>query len=227
MRERHPVPACGDLAASYERCRVLHRTHGRTYYLATRLLPRWKRRHVHALYGFTRYTDDLVDQSGEVDPRVRAQLLHRWADRFAAALREESAVLPPRARPMRRRHGRVLDIGARGGLIKASTGYGYPRIQRDSAAIAASLRRYGHPFALPRPRRRHRLLDAVLLDVLDRDPGQIEQAFARLFTANPAERVLRFLDEQTGILDELWLVASLPAAPYLRALTARSAERHR
>ena len=28
-----------DLAAAYERCRELHRRHGRTYYLATRLLP--------------------------------------------------------------------------------------------------------------------------------------------------------------------------------------------
>ena len=51
-----------DLALSYERCAVVHREHGRTYYLATRLLPRYKRKHVHALYGFTRYTDDLVDE---------------------------------------------------------------------------------------------------------------------------------------------------------------------
>src|SRR6266545_909671 len=55
------------LAASYEYCRVLHRTYGRTYYLATRLLPRWNRRHVHALYGFTRYTDELVDGLDRAD----------------------------------------------------------------------------------------------------------------------------------------------------------------
>jgi phytoene/squalene synthetase len=49
------------LSAAYERCRQLHARHGRTYYLATLLLPRWKRRHVHALYGFTRYADEIVD----------------------------------------------------------------------------------------------------------------------------------------------------------------------
>ena len=38
------------LEASYRDCQELHRAHGRTYYLATRLLPRWKRPHVHALY---------------------------------------------------------------------------------------------------------------------------------------------------------------------------------
>ena len=59
---------CGRLTAAYERCRELHRRHGRTYYLATRLLPAWKRRHVHALYGFTRYADEIVDRTGELSP---------------------------------------------------------------------------------------------------------------------------------------------------------------
>ena len=74
------------LAASYERCRALHREHGRTYYLATRLLPRWKRRHVHALYGFTRYTDDIVDATSGQSPAQRAARLGRWVDRFQVAL---------------------------------------------------------------------------------------------------------------------------------------------
>lgn len=132
--------------------------------------------------------------------------------------RAESAVLPLRVRPAGRRSGRILAIGARAGLIKASTGYAYERIQRDSAAIAASLDRREHPFDLPPPRPRHRLLDALLLDVFDRDPSTLERAFARLFAANPVERVLAFLDEDTGVPDELRLMATLPAAPYLRAL---------
>lgn len=71
-----------DLASAYERCRELHKRHGRTYYLATRLLPAWKRRHVHALYGFTRYADEIVDQSGSLPPAARAAGLRDWSDRF-------------------------------------------------------------------------------------------------------------------------------------------------
>jgi phytoene synthase len=81
------------LAGSYEACRTLHRAHGRTYYLATRLLPKWKRRHVHALYGFMRYTDDLVDTlDGD-----RAARLHAWTARLTAALHGDTGddpVLP-------------------------------------------------------------------------------------------------------------------------------------
>jgi phytoene synthase len=73
-----------DLAAAYERSRELHKRHGRTYYLATRLLPAWKRRHVHALYGFTRYADEIVDQTEALPPAERAALLQEWSDRFFA-----------------------------------------------------------------------------------------------------------------------------------------------
>lgn len=75
-----------DLTAAYDRCRELHKRHGRTYYLATRLLPAWKRRHVHALYGFTRYADEIVDSTEDLPPAERAALLDRWASQFVAGL---------------------------------------------------------------------------------------------------------------------------------------------
>jgi phytoene synthase len=78
-----------DLTAAYERCRELHKRHGRTYYLATRLLPAWKRRHVHALYGFTRYADEIVDRTEATAPADRAAALTAWSDRFVAGLHGE------------------------------------------------------------------------------------------------------------------------------------------
>jgi 15-cis-phytoene synthase len=49
------------LRGAYERCRQLNAEHGRTYYLATKLLPRDRRPAVHALYGLARWADDIVD----------------------------------------------------------------------------------------------------------------------------------------------------------------------
>ncbi len=62
VRGAGPDPA--DLAGAYRTCRELHAAHGRTYFLATALLPAWKRPYVHALYGFARYADELVDAPG-------------------------------------------------------------------------------------------------------------------------------------------------------------------
>jgi len=71
-----PHPMTG-LDAAYAECRRLSALHGRTYYLATLLLPAHKRPAVHALYGFARYADDIVDlpRSTTADARARLDAL--------------------------------------------------------------------------------------------------------------------------------------------------------
>jgi 15-cis-phytoene synthase len=75
------------LEQSYARCRQLNRRYGTTYYWSTHLLPVVKRHHVHALYGFCRYADDIVDDLGSTaTPRQRAAALTAFGDRFFADL---------------------------------------------------------------------------------------------------------------------------------------------
>ncbi|MEV4152269.1 phytoene/squalene synthase family protein [Nocardia salmonicida] len=50
------------LRESYQRCRDLNARHGRTFFLATRLLAPAQRPAIHALYGFARWADDIVDE---------------------------------------------------------------------------------------------------------------------------------------------------------------------
>ncbi len=70
-----------DLAASYALCRRLTKEHGKTYYLATRLLPAAKRPSVYALYGLARYADEIVDDLGDSSgPAERKGRLGRFAD---------------------------------------------------------------------------------------------------------------------------------------------------
>jgi 15-cis-phytoene synthase len=64
------------LHAAYRRCRELNAQYGRTYYLATRMLTRAQRPAVHALYGFARMADDIVDDvpPGTAPDQVAARL---------------------------------------------------------------------------------------------------------------------------------------------------------
>ena len=73
------------LRESYEACRRLNAAHGRTYYLATRLLPAASRPHVHALYGFARYADEIVDDLGStLSDAEKAEWLVGWGRQFLA-----------------------------------------------------------------------------------------------------------------------------------------------
>lgn len=69
------------LRASYAECKRLNSLHGKTYYLATLLLPKAKRPHVHALYGFARYADEIVDDlSSTLSIAEKSILLKSWGE---------------------------------------------------------------------------------------------------------------------------------------------------
>lgn len=71
------------LRSSYRACRAVNAAHGRTFYLATTLLPPAKRPAVHALYGFARRADEIVDA---IDPALRVaerdRQLTEWTERL-------------------------------------------------------------------------------------------------------------------------------------------------
>lgn len=75
------------LRDAYRRCRTVNAAHGRTFFLATRLLAPEQRPAVHALYGFARRADDILD---DIDPDLsaaqRADLLQDYATRLFSRL---------------------------------------------------------------------------------------------------------------------------------------------
>ncbi len=76
------------LAQSYEECKRLNSLHGKTYYLATLLLPKNKRPYVHALYGFARYADEIVDDlASTLSPEEKADVLRTWSSGVLADLK--------------------------------------------------------------------------------------------------------------------------------------------
>jgi lycopene beta-cyclase len=136
---------------------------------------------------------------------------------------EEAGYLPIRSTYHTRRRGRHhLAIGARAGLIKPTTGFAFRRIQQDAAAIVRSLLQTGRPWKLPAVSRRHRLYDALLLDVLARPGHALPGIFDALFEHNSVKQVLRFLDEATTPAEDLALIGTLPSGPFLRVVFRRA-----
>ncbi|MFJ2023843.1 phytoene/squalene synthase family protein [Streptomyces sp. NPDC087897] len=83
------------LRAAYTRCRDLNARHGRTYFLATRLLPVDRRAAVHALYGFARFADDIVDDlESTATTGQRAAALVALEEQLESGLRSGRATEP-------------------------------------------------------------------------------------------------------------------------------------
>lgn len=75
-----------NLRRAYRTCRRMQRRHDPTFYWATRRLPAEVRPAVHALYGFVRIADELVDGPARApDAPRRRQALDRWHAELARA----------------------------------------------------------------------------------------------------------------------------------------------
>ncbi|RZK21531.1 MAG: lycopene cyclase [Hymenobacter sp.] len=133
---------------------------------------------------------------------------------------EEIGAIPMTDHPLPARAGdRLINLGTRSGRAKPSTGYAFQRIQAQSARLAAALAATGQPPADPTGDQwQFQLFDTLLLDIMQRRGETTRDIFTRLFQHNPVERILRFLDEKTSWADNLRIMNSVSAGPFLYSI---------
>lgn len=115
-------------------------------------------------------------------------------------------------------HPRWTAIGTRAGRVKPSTGYAFKSMVHHAHAMCLALESNSAQM-LPTPSRpaRFAFYDRLLLLILRDRPHRGKPIFQRLFQAEPAAFILRFLDESTTLREEVAMFAKLPITDFLRA----------
>jgi lycopene beta-cyclase len=171
-----------------------------------------------ALVEYTIFSERVLPQA-EYVAALQEHIEQARGIRDYRIVEEESGVVPITDYPFPRKEGRrIRAIGAKAGRVKPSTGYSIMRVQRDAEAIVQSLVQHGHPFDVPDDSDWYRLLDRVMLEIMQEDGASLEAVFTAMFTRNPAERILHFLDERATVAEQAALIASLPAGRFVQAL---------
>ena len=142
-------------------------------------------------------------------------------DSYDVLSTETGAIPMCDAIPVRERGHRWLAIGSAAGLTKPSTGYTVARCIRDAEEMIDVYRATGEWTAPARANRRFDFYDRLLLRIIRDEPQHVSRILWTLFERNPVEVILRFLDEQTTLREEIRLFWSLPWNPFLRALFRR------
>lgn len=117
----------------------------------------------------------------------------------------EQGVIPMTNVVFKPGEGKVTFLGTAGGQTKASTGYTFQFIQQHAEKITASLLNHQPIEAYPA---RFRFYDSVLLRILAEQKLKGADVFYRMFCKNKAWKVLKFLDNQTHLLQELAIMQS-------------------
>lgn len=121
---------------------------------------------------------------------------------------QEFGIIPMTDAPFLQSSGRVVHIGTAGGRTKPSTGYTFLRIQEQCRRIALALAAGEPPPATPKGGR-FGFYDSVFLNVLTKHRYSGRKVFSDFFRRNPAQMVLKFLDESTAPLEDLQLLFSM------------------
>lgn len=113
--------------------------------------------------------------------------------------------------------GKAWQIGTAGGQTKASSGYTFQFIQKQSALITEWLLKKKSLKKFPKAPRRFAFYDHTLLYILYHGKLPGSKIFTTLFRKNKPQQVLRFLDNETSFREELKIISTLPTWPFLKA----------
>jgi lycopene beta-cyclase len=133
-------------------------------------------------------------------------------------IEEETGIIPMTTKPFSKGEDNIVNIGTAGGQTKASSGFTFQFIQKHTAAIITALVNGEHPNKKEAvAKKRFSLYDGTLLHILDKKKLGGDIIFARLFRKNPVQTVLKFLDNETTITEELKIMSSVPSRIFLPA----------
>jgi lycopene beta-cyclase len=169
-----------------------------------------------ALVEYTLFTGELLEPH-EYDEQLRNYIGRFLQLRSYNILEEEFGIIPMTNARFSFYQNGIYNIGTAGGQTKASTGYTFQFIQKQSEEIVNFLMKGGALHELPPAPARFRFYDSVLLQLLEEGKLEGREIFSRLFSRNKASAIFKFLDNETTLREELRLISSLQIAPFFKA----------
>lgn len=160
------------------------------------------------------------------------------AERYTAALKQyiseqlhckhynikelEKGVIPMSDHPIKQQEDRIIHLGTAGGFTKGSTGYTFRFIQKHTAAIVEQLLKSDIPQIPAISPKRFCTYDSTLLHLLQSKRLSGEEIFSTMFKKNSPKQILKFLDNETSILEEMQIFKTLHKKEFLNALLHRT-----
>ncbi len=133
-------------------------------------------------------------------------------------LEEESGVIPMTNYRFPPHQGYITFLGTAGGQTKASSGYTFQFIQKQTAQLVdAMVHNFKPVVETSFLSKRFHWYDATLLNILYNNKLPGDFIFKELFKNNKVTDVLQFLDNETSLLQEMKIITVLPKRVFIRA----------
>lgn len=113
---------------------------------------------------------------------------------------------------------KIIPIGTAAGWTKASTGYTFYTIQKKSQELIQKLESKESLIGLNSKPKRFDFYDNILLNIAHKWPNKLPNVFFDLFGTSSPQTVLRFLNEETSIWEEIKMLSKLRFKIFIKSL---------
>lgn len=186
----------------------------------TYVLPVTERR---ALVEFTFFTSYLTKN------KVYEKNLKKYIEdilnlRNYSILETEKGIIPMTDFPFHQQDSisknHITKIGTGGSWVKGSTGYSFKHTEKKVQKIIQNIKQGQNP-GKDLMNTRFRLYDSIFLDVLGRKNSLGEELFSKFYGKNSTISILKYLDEETTLSEEVKVMLSLFHPEFIRSFFRR------
>ena len=172
-----------------------------------------------ALIEYTLFSEKLLPHKN-YEEALREYIAQLGIEDYRILDREQASI-PMTSYPFWKRNTKnILHIGTAGGWTKASTGYTFKNADKKSKALVSFLQT-NNDFREFYQRDKFWIYDLLLLDILDRTNEKGALIFSTLFQKGNPALILKFLDEDTSLWEDLQVISKCPKSLFLAALFRR------
>ena len=168
-----------------------------------------------ALVEYTLFTKNILEEK-EYDKAITDYIQKTYGSIDYQVTHHEFGKIPMTNYSFVEGAGNLINIGVAGGQVKGSSGYAFHFIQEKTKTIVADVVAGKNPLrASTFTQKKFQLYDSVLLRVLQDQKLDGATIFTAIFSKNPPDRVFRFLNNESSLVDDLHIMSSVPTHIFL------------
>lgn len=172
-----------------------------------------------ALVEYTVFSSENVDfnlMEAEIKQFIQEKL---GQDNYEITFREEGSIPMTTFELPKTPSKNIIPLGTIAGCSKPSTGYTFHNIQKHCMTIVQMIENeiFKKDFSWER-KLRFNFYDNIILNIAKKWPKALPHVFFNLFESNSGENVLRFMNEETSLMEELKLLSRLKFPIFIKSL---------
>lgn len=170
-----------------------------------------------ALFEYTFFAPFTILDS-ELDAQIKGYLKAFFPNKKYTITTTEAGEIPMTTYPFSKGNTKqILKIGTAGGWVKASTGYSFKFAEKNALLIVDQIVKEAPVIGYKQPKR-FKFYDKLFIKVLKNQNTEGPKIFEEMYTKVKPCVLLRFLDEETSLKEELSIILKLPYWPFLKSL---------